>query len=161
MKFFFALLVMLFVALPVTAQINTQKNNQAVTTNKYIVDPNQKISPPASPRNNESPDQKVTRVYASHVLTALCAQNVMVKFRDVNWTPAQKSSFWKQYQTGCRCLSNEILTVVDPAEVVDFARYTFAEQSEGLETNVNMKRIDAISTLYSSPQLLKKCGLPQ
>lgn len=171
MKFFVISFLVMCVSLSVMAQTTLQKNQSqkgnSVTTNKYILDPNKpiqnnranKVNP--NTRSNESPDQKVTRVYASHVLTALCAQDFMEKYRDVNWSQAQKSAFWKRYQNGCRCLSGEILSVVPAGEVVDFARYTYADTEQATPENLDMKRLDAISVLYSSPQLLKKCGLPK
>jgi hypothetical protein len=161
MRFFFALLLMVFVALPVTAQINIQKKSEPNITNKYIVDPNKKTLPPATTRNNETPDQKATRAYALHALSALCAQNFMTRYRDVNWTPVERSSFWKTYQNGCKCISGEILSVAEPAEVIDFARYTYADQYSAEGTQLNMTRIDAISNLYVSPALRGKCGLPK
>ena len=157
-------LMMCLISFTVTAQTITQKNSNATQQpntapkNKYILDPNSPI--PSLVQKNESPDQRVTRVYASHVLTALCAQDVMTRFRDTNWTPQQKSMFWKSYQGGCRCLSTEILSVVPPGEVVDFARYTFGGGSDASET-VNTQRMDAIANIYGSPQLAKKCGLPK
>ena len=109
----------------------------------------------------ESENQKLTRVYAGHVLSGLCTQEYMTRFENLSWSAAQRSSKWKEFQKGCRCLSTEILSVVEPYELVDFARISFAEPVQKSSAPVNQTRMMAISNLYYSPLLLKKCLLPE
>jgi hypothetical protein len=142
-----AIFVMLFLIDSVNAQTTIQNN-------KIIVNPavNGKPAP-------ETPSQKVTRVYANHALSTLCTQSYMERFEDLSWSAGDRSIFWKTYQTGCKCLATEILTVAEPADVVDFARENFATPSKK-SLPYNDKKVSAIAILYSSPLVLKKCNLP-
>lgn len=108
-----------------------------------------------------TPAQKVTKVYANHVLSGLCAQDYVSRVENPNWTAADRTFFWKRYQTGCKCLATEILTVADPADVVDFARNNYGTIPTKKSLPVDAKKIRSISVLYNSPIILRKCNLPE
>ena len=108
----------------------------------------------------ETPQQKITRVYANHALSSLCTQDLMTRFEESKWSASDKVKFWKLYQERCKCLAKEILTVAQPADVIDFARLNFTP-TPNKPAPYDEKKISAIANIYYAPIVLKACNIPQ
>lgn len=106
--------------------------------------------------------QKLTSAYASHVYSSFCSQ----EYRDRMVTKTEKNINRKKMmgdiQASCKCLANEILSVVPAGDLADYVMYNYGDQSteDSPESAAyfSSPKSDRISQLSLNAQARAKCG---
>jgi len=118
------------------------------------------VNPSKAPSGNA---QTMTNAYASHMYSSICAQNYRESLAPKTEEGLNMQKMWADVQASCKCMSNQILSVVPATDLADYVMYNYSAQQPG--TNATEKenyyasaRSNQIDALVINDQLRKKCG---
>ena len=149
-------------------QEQQKKNPDNGLNNPNIILPESNPTPTVTVTKNKtsSTDAQLTSAYASLVYMSVCSD----KYRDELAPKTEKNldtqRMWADIQTSCKCLTDQILAQVQPADLTDYVMYNYGQHNpsdDDLDDDVysEFRSSDAnkhISDMSVNPDIRAKCG---
>ncbi|PZP53159.1 MAG: hypothetical protein DI586_11335 [Micavibrio aeruginosavorus] len=147
-------------------RLNNNNNDTTIVKKGAIIQPNRQgplVIQPDNTMNKSNDALKLTNAYAAHLYTSVCSQEYrdsLVSFTEQN---LDRRKMWADIQVSCKCLTNEIISVIPATELSDYVMYTRgAQASEQMDPNTASYyasgKANQIMQLSSNQLVRKKCG---
>ncbi len=147
-------------------KLNNRNSDTKIVKDGAVVQPNQSaplIVQPSRSNNISDNAQKLTNAYAAHLYTGVCSQEYRDSLAAFTEPNLNRRKMWADIQTSCKCLTNEIMTVVPATDLADYVMYTQGAQNASqlapeVASYYTSGKSGQIQQLTLNGQIRKKCG---